>query len=232
MKNNIVYFQSIYKDHPNIFTSSKNRLPDWYKKTRSFVGGSPQIDNLHLKTFKPCIPFLDAMTSGYMILLPCDIYVGQTELGPIVKWNMEDAVIVKERDPSINKSLPTPPGCHDSHFVWMLPVSISIPKKHSMLITHPFNRFDLPFVTTSGIVDGDNFSLYGNGSIPFFISKDFNGIIPAGTPIAQVFPFKRKKWRSKIDKNLNTKADYYRRLSSARFINWYKENCWIKKIYD
>jgi hypothetical protein len=36
-----------------------------------------------------------------------------------------------------------------------------------------------------------------SGNIPFFIKEGFSGVIPKGTPIAQVIPFKRESWTSK-----------------------------------
>ena len=34
----------------------------------------------------------------------------------------------------------------------------------------------------------------GWGNVPFFIKSGFEGVIPAGTPIAQLIPIKREKW--------------------------------------
>jgi hypothetical protein len=41
-------------------------------------------------------------------------------------------------------------------------------------------------------MDSDQYSTSGN--IPFFIKEDFSGVIPAGTPFAQIIPIKRDSW--------------------------------------
>ena len=64
-------------------------------------------------------------------------------------------------------------------------------KGYSVLITHPFNRDDLPFRTLTGLVDVD---LYKSNTIQFpavWIDESFTGILKKGTPIAQCIPIKR-----------------------------------------
>jgi hypothetical protein len=34
--------------------------------------------------------------------------------------------------------------------------------------------------------------------MPFFLIKGFTGVIPAGTPYAQLIPFKRENWESTV----------------------------------
>ena len=77
---------------------------------------------------------------------------------------------------------------------WTVPWSIETPKGFSLLFTHPLNRMELPFVTMSGIVDTDEYECPVN--LPFLIREGFMGVIPKGTPIAQVIPIKREKWSS------------------------------------
>lgn len=40
--------------------------------------------------------------------------------------------------------------------------------------------------------------------MPFFLLKGVSGILPAGTPYAQIIPFKREHWESEIDVSLDT----------------------------
>jgi len=76
-----------------------------------------------------------------------------------------------------------------------------VPEGYSALYSQPFNRFELPFLTTSGIIDNDKVKL--PGTMPFFIIKGFSGVIPAGTPYAQILPFKRENWESEIDASID-----------------------------
>ena len=63
-----------------------------------------------------------------------------------------------------------------------------------MFFTHPVNRFDLPFTTLSGLVDCDR---YQDNWVHFpahWHDKNFTGVLPRGTPVAQCVPVKREKW--------------------------------------
>ena len=56
--------------------SASECLPDWYKKLPRYVNNSDKpIKALGSKDLKTCVPFRDAMISGYMILLPADVEV-------------------------------------------------------------------------------------------------------------------------------------------------------------
>ena len=52
------------------------KLPNWYKELDSYIGKEkkPMGDCISTGTVKKCIPFLDAMTAGYYLLLPADVY--------------------------------------------------------------------------------------------------------------------------------------------------------------
>ena len=78
----------------------------------------------------------------------------------------------------------------DDHFIikfnnyW----TIELPPGYSLLITHPINRHDLPFMTLTGLVDADR---YVDNFIHFparWRDPAFNGTLPAGTPVAQCLP--------------------------------------------
>jgi hypothetical protein len=110
-----------------------------------------------------------------------------------------------------------------------------LPKGWSALITSPNNRFDLPFRATTGIVDSDLF--YGmsagqGGNYPFYLNKGFEGIIPVGTPMYQIIPFKRENWKStqlKYDEE-----DAIKKHTNIRrhFVSGYKKEYWQKKTFD
>ena len=70
------------------------------------------------------------------------------------------------------------------------------------------------------------------GRIPFYVKDDFEGIIPQGTPIAQIIPFRQEKWLSKIKKGLIEKALVHASASGAKLSGWYKTTFWTKKNYE
>ena len=209
---------------------SKSVIPDWYKK------GSKTLNNEIIKKipidpgFKLCAPFLDAFTSGYMIPLPQDIAIMQTEGGPSITYESDFGVPISIRSDSSNLTLPIPSGMSKLHFSWLTSLTVKIPKGYSALITHPLNRFDLPFITLSGIVDGEY--AVPSGNIPVFISSTFEGLIPAGTPIAQIILFKTENWVMENDKKIIEEAISNNRQSISVASGWYKKNIWKKKQYN
>jgi hypothetical protein len=104
------------------------------------------------------------------------------------------------------------------------------PKGVSILFTHPSNRFDLPFRCFSGFVDTDKYNLPVH--FPFILKKGFEGIIPAGTPVAQLFPIKRTNWKSKVvkwdaDESYKANRNFQRTFAAS-----YKKNYWNRKEYS
>jgi hypothetical protein len=171
-------------------------LPGWFKAM------PPQAFNALLSreddTVKRCPPFIDAMTSGFLIPLICDLKVENDEF----TWDYDL--------PPGGESgfLRSPIGFHDPGQVTGTPLfdadrylvkfhnlwTIEAPKGYSLLFTHPANRFDLPFTTLTGLVDCDS---YHDAWIHFparWHDTNFSGVLPKGTPVAQCFPVKRESW--------------------------------------
>lgn len=214
-------------------SSAKKHIPDWYKKSEQFIGGKPKIDSRGVnRGIKLCVPFLDSMTSGYIATLWQDIIVTQENGIPFITWEVVDDTYAPA-DYRTNQSaplLPIPSGHSETHFVWRNPFFMETPTGYSILITHPFNRFDLPFTTLSGVVDSDGIMQKGN--IPFFIKEGFEGVIEKGTPIFQIFPFKRENWIIENDKTLSLRGQKNVSKASRVLRGWYKENIWHKKEYN
>lgn len=208
----------------------KSKIPQWYKDQDMWNNKKPLENSYDIsKSFKSCIPFLDAMTSGYTIELWTDIRVRQDNESPVVTWaSGPEPVIFRGND--INQSLPIPSGFNPSQFAWRFPYTIKVPVGYSCLITHPLNRNDLPFFGLSAIVDNEVATL-GPGNYPFFIKDGFEGIIPAGTPIMQIIPFKRENWKVKENKNLLNDSLNLQRKMAAVISGYYKKNIWKRKEY-
>jgi hypothetical protein len=211
---------------------AKLYIPDWYKKILKFENNNIEIKldnkkNVKINTtIKSCMPFLDSLTIGYIQETWCDIYI-KKENNKINYFYSMDPQIISHREKSNIESLEH----YKTEFVWHQPYTIKLPKGYSCLYVHPLNRIDLPFFTLSGIIDNDLFfyesTENGSANIPFFIKKDFEGIIPAGSPMYQIIPFKRDDWKS--IKNIFNNNQY----SKARkyFYDGYKKMFWQKKIF-
>jgi hypothetical protein len=163
-----------------------------------------------------------------------DIYLEYKNNSYSITHSLENNLLTEIHLRNSEILIPVPNGYSGIfHFVWMTNAYLETPKGYSLLITHPFNRYDLPFITSTAIVDSDKFAMVP-GRIPFFLQLGFSGLIPAGTPIAQVFPFKREPWVHQIDQSLVEKTqkpslDANRTRGSIRF---YKNNWWSKKSYE
>jgi hypothetical protein len=97
----------------------------------------------------------------------------------------------------------------------------------------PMNRFDLPFLNTTGIVDSDKASIAG--TFPFFIAEGWEGIIPAGTPYMQILPFKRENWDHEIE-ILDQSTIYAKMVKNMRTYRQpdggvYKNKVWSRREY-
>jgi predicted membrane-bound spermidine synthase len=91
---------------------------------------------------------------------------------------------------------PNRKGHQTSYPKWINPWSIKTPAGYSVLFIQPMHRESI-FTILPGIVDTDQYNAPVN--FPFVLNNiQFEGLIPAGTPIAQVIPFKRESWEMKI----------------------------------
>lgn len=227
----VINYESLYEYYPNPIGSSKNYVPDWYKNISKWKNN--EMFDIATKKFNPtlkhCVPFLEAMISGYMITLPYDLYVKNDSESSYLSWNsIEYPPGVRDNvaDPAL-----VPIGHYPIEYLWTYPLSHTIPKGYSLLFTHPLNRHDLPFTTLSGIVDGD-FIMYAGGQVPFYIKKDFEGVIPKGTPIVQIILFRSENWKSKKTKGLLKLGELQKKQATSVFFNFYKNAYWKRKKYD
>lgn len=232
-KENILKFGSEHNGIINDIVPAKKHIPNWYKSIKSYGYGNLVFDseNINMHNIKSCVPFLDSLSTGYMIELWCDIHVKINDDGQshYFTWSGAKPIPVGFRDSNENP-IPIPIGCESSHYVWLSPYCIKTPKDHSLLITHPFNRFDLPFITLTGIVDAGK--AIGPGNIPFFMKKDFEGVIERGTPIMQVLPFKKENWTSECSDEALKEGLVNKQKSINKFFGFYKKELWVKKSYE
>ena len=226
----VLKYESAHDFYEHFVKPIKLFVPDWYKKKDTYLNKKVSL-NPPTVTYKACLPFLESMTTGYAICTPVDLLVEQGNGSTFFSWKEIPNVggIVNRRNPLPNADLPIPGGCSPEQFTWGLQGGIEIPSGYSAVITHPLNRHDLPFVTLSGVVDD---VAIGNTNIPFFIKEGFTGVIPQGTPIAQIIPFKREKWSSQMVPGTYKKGLMTLKKSTSILLGWYKSTVWKKKFYE
>jgi hypothetical protein len=218
-------YQNVAQPEP-----AKKFLPEWYRLSEHDFLDPLGQEHAGLKK---CMPFLDAMLSGYMLVTPVDIFVSKNEDGTLkIGWNSDElfSTFIAERPKASGEKMPRPAGHHPNHLAFKGFWGMKTPRGYSLLVVHPLNRHDLPWTITSGIIDADKYSTSGN--IPFFIKEDFIGVIPAGTPFAQLIPIKRDKWTSiKNDEGI-TYLEELQGLFVRSPGKSYKKNLWQRKEYS
>jgi hypothetical protein len=207
-------------------------LPDWYKKTKPYIGDTNKkelTDNLNVaESIKKCIPVFDILTAGYIIFTHCDIWVKKNEIGQI-------GYITHQKDevqfhPVIQAAYHPKMNQHPYPKI-ISPWSIKTPKGYSCLFLPPPHGGNDYLSILEGFVDTDKWPTPVN--FPFVLKdKDFEGIIPAGTPIAQIIPIKRDKWKMQNNgENIMSEINEHAKILNSLFYNRYKKIFWSRKEY-
>lgn len=176
-------------------------IPDWYKNLESYIGGDKRPDGnaSTTATAKRCMPIFDAISGGYLILTHADLWVSQKpdeegKLHPYYEWANFGAIAFHPK-----QQLPEHPhgaGHELSYPKWTNAWAIQTPPGYSSLFIPPLHR-ETPIIALSGVVDTDTYTAPVN--FPFVLrDPKMDGLIPAGTPIMQVIPFKRDEWEMQI----------------------------------
>lgn len=236
----------IYNDEPQYKelapVSSKNGMPDWWKSANIFwldEDNAPLMSKYNMDDeeerslgFKACPALLDVFSTGYLLRSPVDIMFVQYNNEPylIIDKNFQDFCDSRTDMPNF----PVPHGYSKKHFHWWPNWGVETPKDYSILVTHPINRFDLPFLTVGGIIDSDRYTL--PGLTPFFLKEGFSGLIPKGTPIAQIIPIKRENWESELHhyskEEIIERHKYINDTFRVKGGGIYKRKVWFKKEYE
>jgi hypothetical protein len=207
-------------------------VPKWFKALSPYIDEDVKSHRSKRRrvnlTAKTCMPLFDSISAGYMITLPCDVnFVDRNVYGHRANWEVSWNVVSshgKEQVQGIN----LPDIYEETPLKFEAMWRVRPPKGYSLLYTHPFYHYDLPFFTATGIVDADVYDSAIN--LPFFIRKDFFGVLEKGTPIAQIIPIKRESWSSEL---LEYDPDYQFAIDNIKLkvFRSYKKRFWNRKQY-
>jgi len=229
MKQRVIEFAADGTAIPDI-KPSKNSIPSWYKDIPTFNKKNIVFnDGIEpFKNVKSCVPFLDAINTGYTVTLWSDVYCTISDTGNYnFRWTIgPDPILYRGKNKHF---LTTTEEFTDDSFAWQSPYCFKLPQGYSAIVTHPFNRHDLPFTTLTGVVDADDIMTSGN--VPFLLKKGFTGIIEIGTPLFQIIPFKREPWKAERNEELLKIANDQKISSQRKFFNYYRDKIWKKKEY-
>lgn len=109
------------------------------------------------------------------------------------------------------------------------PWAIETPKGYSVQFKNPSNNWSTDIHILEGIVDTDDF--YAPVNFPFVWTGNEIGefFIPQGTPLIQVIPFKRKKYKIEIGEIDQDKYAQVEQKLTSRFHDRYKNFFWHKR---
>jgi hypothetical protein len=211
------------------------KIPEWYKSIPRYTGKEkkPTVNNAVDGTIKTCMPVLDAMTAGYLILSTADVYISKGSEGTHYQWANHDLITFHSSTQITGYPKSDVKLNGENAPKFNNPWIIQTPKNYSCLFISPLHH-DLPFTTLAGVVDTDTY--FNPVNFPFIPDPDFEGLIPRGTPIAQVIPFKRESWEMSVD-SLQESSKLQKHFLGVRgtllseYFDKYKNHFWKKKEY-
>jgi len=238
-------YVQLKEDYP---TPIKVNIPKWFKDLEH---GKKDNQVTFKRTIKGCMPFLETLTTGYLLKVPTDyLFKHGTEKNdknePITTQetavdahNYNTPLFVRGHNISgaTNHPIEQLEGAPfikqngKMSFQKILnPWTIKTPKGYSCLFLNPMNNKEQDlFSIIPGIVQTDEFPQEVN--FPIIINYEKYGpkefIIKKGTPYVQVIPFKRDNWKMKI-KSRNSDKSKIKFMWSLEFINRYKNKIFNK----
>ena len=205
-------------------------IPDWYKNISEYwtdKGKKILEPGVTPSTVKKCIPVFDAMTAGYILFTQVEVQVRQENGTPFYNWAAQDAIAFHP----IEQADLHPKANGFSFPKWVNPYAIKTPPGYSALFVPPMHNPNGIFTILPGFVDTDTYKAPVN--FPFVLDDPkWEGIIPVGTPMAQVIPIKRESWEHKIGSFKEIKeASLVNSKLATLFFNSYKRQFWSRKEY-
>lgn len=177
-------------------TPASFSIPEWYKNISSYISGekAPAGDGNTTATIKRCMPVFDSIVNGYILYTPVDVWISQRDGQPWYEWPSYGPISFHPIEQAPN--YPNRNGHELSYPKWINSWAIKTEPGYSVLFVQPFHRESV-FTILPGVVDTDEYDAPVN--FPFVLNDiTYKGIIPAGTPMAQVIPFKRESWNMEI----------------------------------
>ena len=191
---------------------AKSALPEWFRKL-------PPVDKARVSatdnglTVKRCMPFLDAMMSGWLIPAAATMRLEIADGGRTVHagWEFDKVMVSNHHAYQVagNPTEPRPP-CK-LHNYW----TIETPPGWSCLFVPPLNRARPVIEILSGVVDTDSYQ----SLIHFpFVATAADGVhvVEKGTPLVQVIPFRRDALAVETEVRTETQAESARRTRILR----------------
>jgi hypothetical protein len=202
---------------------AKAALPDWFRRLPAIDREAQSVHNNGL-TVKRCMPFFDALATGWIIPLAATVRLDIKNDGKTVDagWEFDRVMVSNHGAHQVagNAREPRPP-CK-FHNYW----SIRTPPGWSCLFLPPLNRPEAPFECLAGVVDTDSYTAWIH--FPFFATAaDGLHIVEKGTPLVQAIPFRRDAVLTEAEIGAETAVESRERIGVHR--NTIAADGWYRK---
>lgn len=182
---------------------ASKHLPDWFRKL-------PVVDKTVMaavdngRTIKRCMPFMDAMTAGWIIPLAATVRLEISNEGRTVTagWDFDKELVSGHGPHQVAGHPQSPRPPMKFHNFW----TIRTPPGWSCLITPLLNREQPLFEILAGVVDTDRYHAPVN--FPFVATApDGVHVLEKGTPLVQAIPFRRPSAQASARIRAETEAE-------------------------
>lgn len=208
---------------------ARDVLPDWFRKL-------PPVDKSRLSTsdngltVKRCMPFWDAMGTGWIIPLAASVRLDIKDQGRTVDagWEFDKTMVSNHHAYQVqgHPAQPSPPCKFHNHW------TVKTPPGWSCLFVSPLNRPNGIFEVAAGVVDTDTYTAPVH--FPFFVTApDGLHTLDRGMPLVQVIPFKRQNTaipgvvRAETPTEAQTRTRIQRATMAAD--GWYRQEARAKR---
>lgn len=164
-------------------------IPEWYKTLPTEDKSIRDNKGKFGMTAKKCLPMIDAMTHGFIIPLAGDIHIRTNEDASQIDIT-ENQYLKLTEEHNQNQVGPKFPFKEKHLIKFINPFVIKTPPGYSCMFISPVNHIETRFHVFGGIVDTDKYDRAVNFP-SVWMACNFDDVLPAGTPIVQVIPFKR-----------------------------------------
>lgn len=205
------------------------KAPHYYRSIKPQTDVSPSSG-----TVKRCVPFLDALSAGYIIPLWCDVFVSAHN-GEMKVEFPNSLPMAKSLETHGYQQAPghplseTPYGKTFMKFI--NPWVVETDPGYSCLFTSPLNHMETRLKILDGVVDTDTY--YNNINFPFlWTGGDGDFVIDKGTPLVQVIPFKREEFSLSVSAVDAAKRGKVQATIGTHLKNGYRKNYWSGRSQD
>jgi hypothetical protein len=203
---------------------AKSVLPAWFRQLPGVDESQLSATNNGL-TVKRCLPFVDAMSAGWIIPLAAAVRLEISEGGRTVTagWEFDREMVSNHAAFQLAGSPYDPHPPMKFHNYWTIRTS----EGWSCLFLPPINRPNGVIEVLSGLVDTDTYRSPVN--FPFVaVAPDGVYTLKKGTPLVQVIPFRRSELalESSIRVESEKEAEERERIRRSTHVGdgWYRRH--------